>query len=245
MSFTHAVAISPEQMTWNVPPLEDPAALKAHVGSLHADIRAEISNLELDELIYGIGNTDADAQISNVLGINKVTERYAMEETWFPGFNVHWTPYRTIRAVARGIELRDEMTVYDLGCAYGRVPLYTGITTAAKCKGVELVGERVDLARRAQERLELDNVEFSVGNVRDVDYSDGDVFYMYSPFNCETLDEVLLRLKSIAKDKPILVVARGQEHIFVEMPWLKRVRSIHKSRVGTIDYEVAVFESDM
>jgi len=190
---------------------------------------------KIDTMILGKSSVDAEIEmLENQGGYGAIKRRYPGDNPWQGTNEIIWTPYDVTRAIVKELELDDDDILYDLGSGYGRVVLYAGITTPAACKGVEMVEERVDLARQAQTALGLDNVEFKEGDVLQTDFSDGDVFYTYSPFSHETYEGVLAQLKDIANAReqvgkePITIVARGSG-IYRFQNWLRHVKSIDVS----------------
>lgn len=220
----------------------DPADTIARIQYLHDHPEIDIDNRDTDNILYGASNNDFEIIIEESTAQEDLRQRYQGETTWFPGAEGIWSPYNTLRSVVRALDLGEQDVLYDLGAGYGRLPLYAGIITAATCKGIELLDERVDIAQQAQDRLALDNVEVIAGNVLDQDYSDGSVFYMYLPFSNGTFKKVLSQLEDISADKPIRVVARGGETRYSLEPWLARVET-DLDRAPSFGYEAAIFES--
>lgn len=112
--------------------------------------------------------------------------------------------------------------IYDLGAGYGRVILMGAIThTDVTFKGIELVADRVRDANEVREKFELENAEFIHGNVRDVDFSEGNIFYMFNPFTNETLNIVMSKLSAIARNKRILIATTWMGRTLDINPWLR------------------------
>ena len=58
--------------------------------------------------------------------------------------------------------------VLDIGCGFGLFSLYYAATAPARfVRGLDLSARRVAMARRAAQRLALDNVAYEVGDARD------------------------------------------------------------------------------
>lgn len=53
------------------------------------------------------------------------------------------TDYQVTRYLLNKVKPGPQDIVYDLGCGYGRVILYGALTTEARYRGIEIVGERV------------------------------------------------------------------------------------------------------
>jgi hypothetical protein len=217
--------------------------VKAAVRAYHASgERARDDNERLDTLLLGKECPVLEGELFDSDDhYTMLQSRYAGEEPWNGTSTVIWTPYNKIRAMIHGLTLTADDTFYDLGAGYGRVPLYAGITTEATCKGIELVRERAEVAEHARQRLGLGNVEIINGNVRQTDFSDGNVFFMFNPFSEYTFGRVFRKLEQIAQDKPVTVAARARLPFYDTLQGFRFHSSIRTQRYG--DPEIAVFKS--
>ena len=137
------------------------------------------------------------------------------------------TEYAEIRRFLKIVQPKAGDVVYDLGAGYGRVVLMGAIThPKATFKGVELVSERVREANEIRDRLGLENAQFIHGNVRDVDLSDGNIFYMFNPFTSETLSIVMAKLGDVANHKRILL---GSTYMFGRLDRITWLRELDPS----------------
>ena len=139
------------------------------------------------------------------------------------------------REIGEKLNLSKDDTFYDLGSGYGQVPMFLSINSEAKFKGVELMRDRLAQAKTTTKKLGLENVSFIDGNVVDVDFSDGNIFYMFNPFSQETLQIVADKLKEIARTKKIKVVSTGVSTGFWLgkcKDWLEPINDI--GRIGLI-----------
>lgn len=93
--------------------------------------------------------------------------------------------------------------VIDLGAGLGKVVAVA--ERLARTRGIEIQG---DLVRRARAICQSEIVE---GDVREVDLSDGTVFFLYLPFTGRVMADVLDRLREVARLHPIVVCALGAE----------------------------------
>jgi len=150
------------------------------------------------------------------------------------------TPYHKIRELLPALNLSSSDTLYDLGSGYGRLPLYTAITTkVGKVKGIEISPERVAESDQVKDQLGLENVEFVQVNIRDYDFSDGTVFYLFNPFNDQTLEIVVNKLKEMAQKKKIRIISWGRStSYFNQQDWLKLVAT-----VGSGPWPMVLYES--
>ncbi len=128
---------------------------------------------------------------------------------------------------------------YDIGSGLGHVPILINLLTGAKTRGVEFDGSYVDYSIARVEKLGLRNVWFIQADARELDYSDGTIFYLYTPFRGGLLEQVLLKLKSQSEQRPIKVCAYGPCTAEVsKQNWL---RSTYQSGKG--ESHLGLFES--
>ena len=149
------------------------------------------------------------------------------------------TPARIVLELIESASLKKEDVFYDVGSGLGQVSILVNLLSGVRAKGVEFEPAYCDYARRCAKELNLSRVEFINADAREVDYSDGTVFFMYTPFEGRLLQEVLEKLKSESRKRKIGVCTYGPCTPQVSrQSWLERVdpngNSIHK---------LAVFES--
>jgi hypothetical protein len=87
--------------------------------------------------------------------------------------------------------------------------------------------------------LNLPQVEFVNVDARQADYSDGTVFFLYTPFNGKMLEQVLERLKAESANRKVRLYTYGPCTLQVaRQTWLERVDQ-NSDRV----YRLATFET--
>ena len=138
-------------------------------------------------------------------------------------FGYEGTLYHIIRHVLSRVNPQAGDVVYDLGAGYGRFCLYGTLTTQAHYKMVEVVHKRVRVAREAQKQYSIENLEVIEADVKEYDFSDGNIFYLFNPFSGTTLAVVKEKLEAIAQAKPITIVTYHMSSDFYATPWLQRV----------------------
>ncbi|WP_448096506.1 methyltransferase domain-containing protein [Luteibacter yeojuensis] len=126
-----------------------------------------------------------------------------------------------VDGVARaGIAAGD--VVLDLGAGMGHVPILVAILTGARTLGVEREPAYVERAVEAATRLGLADVHMRVGDARDADLSEANVFYLFTPFIGSVLRDVVANIEREASRRPIRVVTLGPcSRTFARMPWLR------------------------
>lgn len=179
----------------------------------------------------GTSPAEGDDALDQLLGIDAartelavdlaaVRQHHGYQQTCYGG-----TSYRNISLAFHCLALTPKDRIYDLGCGYGRVLFCGALTTPAHFHGIEIVPERVAVARAVAARLALERVQLTAANVLDVDFRDGSHFFLCNPFSSTTLDAVLAILKQVAAERPIhLVSVAWSSLILAAQPWLQKVR---------------------
>ncbi|MBX7113195.1 MAG: methyltransferase domain-containing protein [Myxococcaceae bacterium] len=168
-----------------------------------------------------------DAWVDALLGMPEAPEEEAL-----PRGGVPYVPCEVddIVAMVRELPLRTEDTLVDLGSGLGRVALIGHLLSGARAHGIEFQPGLVQLAQARARALGLARVTFTQGDAAEAPL-EGTVFFLYSPFNGETLTRVLQRLKMLAKERSIAVCCVDME--LASERWL-RARST--SRAGLTIY---------
>lgn len=113
-------------------------------------------------------------------------------------------------------EPEDDDVVIDIGSGSGKVALTVGASTFAEVRGVEYGDSYVASARHTAAALGLENVAFEHADVRDVDLSQGSIFYLYYPFHGEPARAVAETLGRLGRTKDITVYGSGPSADFGE-----------------------------
>jgi hypothetical protein len=149
------------------------------------------------------------------------------------------TPARIILQLAEEARLTRDDVFYDVGCGLGQVPILVHLLSGAAARGIDVEPAFCDYARARAEEPDHTGVEFLSADARTADYSEGTVFYLYTPFTGRMLDAVLARLHGTA--------AAGRVRLFTYGPcteqvagqaWLRRIGG-----GGGDPYRLAQFES--
>jgi hypothetical protein len=186
-----------------------------------------------------IGYDSLDAFISGLLLV-KGAPGEAREKEREPEMVFYQpTPARIVLELIERASLKEEDVFYDVGSGLGQVCILVNLLSGARTKGVEFEPAYCDYARRCAGELNLSQVEFINVDARETDYSDGTVFFMYTPFEGRLLQEVLEKLKDASRKRRIRVCTYGPCTLQVSrQDWLKCVdqddNHVHK---------LAMFES--
>jgi SAM-dependent methyltransferase len=132
------------------------------------------------------------------------------------------TPAHVILALIEQARLSAHDVFYDLGAGLGRVALLVGLLTAAQVKGVEFEPAYCAYAQQRAHNLHLRRVTFINADARAVDYADGSVFFLYTPFTGRLLQEVLVKLRAEACTRTISIATYGAcTRDVMQQPWLQ------------------------
>jgi hypothetical protein len=149
------------------------------------------------------------------------------------------TPARIVLELIERASLKKEDVFYDVGSGLGQVSMLVNLLSGVRAKGVEFEPAYCDYARRCAKELSLSRVEFINADAREVDYSDGTIFFMYTPFEGKLLQEVLEKLKGESLKRKIRVCTYGPCTLQVSrQSWLKCA-----DQNGNSVHKLAVFES--
>lgn len=128
---------------------------------------------------------------------------------------------------------------YDLGSGLGQVVMFVHLLTGVKAKGVEVEPAFCTFARRQAQTLGLTDVAFINTDARTADYSDGTIFFMFTPFRGQLLQTVLARLRQEAQQRPIRLCTFGScTPRVADQPWLHPVTPDPRH-----EYKLVIFES--
>lgn len=119
------------------------------------------------------------------------------------------TPARIIFEMVEQAQLTGEDVFYDLGSGLGHVPILVNLLSGATAKGVEFEPAYCRYASDCAAVLNLSDVAFINVDARTADYSEGTVFFMYTPFEGDILREVLEKLRGESRKRRISLCTYG------------------------------------
>lgn len=154
-----------------------------------------------------IGYDCLDIFVDGVFGIDQAPEELRPIESGMIGYQA--TPARAILKLLELADLGAGDVFYDLGAGLGRVILLVGLLTEAQARGIEFEPAYCTYAQQRAHDLHLSRVRCLNVDAREADYSDGTVFFLYTPFTGRMLQAVLDRLQAAARARAITVVAYG------------------------------------
>jgi SAM-dependent methyltransferase len=191
--------------------------LRRRAREAHARIRTgELRGEALRALLLDVPRLERDAFADVVLGLDGAPA----DDVALPRGAVPYLPCSVdaISTFVRDVPLRADTTLVDLGSGLGRVVLLAHLLTGSSAHGIEIQPHLVAAARAAASALGLRAVTFVHANAAEVDL-DGDVFFLYAPFNGAMLADVLRRIEAASKRRAIVVVTVD---LVLDVPWLTR-----------------------
>jgi hypothetical protein len=190
-----------------------------------------------NEIQDGVGYDNLDVFINGILLPNPIpaeTKDLEPEMVYY-----QQTPARIILELIKKADLTAQDVFHDLGSGLGHVPILVNLLSGATARGVEFEPAYCAYAQRCAAELNLSRVEFINIDARNADYSDGTVFFMYTPFEGSLLEEVLDKLRGAARGRMIRLFTFGPCTPTVSRQrWIERVDQ-HGSRI----YRLGVFRS--
>jgi SAM-dependent methyltransferase len=169
-----------------------------------------------------IGYDNLDVFINGLLD-----DRFVPEAMAEPGPEMVFyqkTPARLVFQLAALAQLKPGDVFYDIGSGLGQVVILLHLISGAACRGVEYEPAYHAYAQACAARLNATPVQFINADARNVDYSDGTVFFLYTPFLGTLLQQVLDILQQQAQKHPIRLFTYGpcSKHV-AQQSWLRSV----------------------
>jgi hypothetical protein len=119
------------------------------------------------------------------------------------------TPARIIVELIERANLTRDDVFFDIGSGVGLVPMLVVLLSEARAVGVEFEPAYCSYARKRAADLALAQVTFVNADARDADYSDGTVFFLYTPFTGAILRDVLEKLRAVARQRMLRLFTYG------------------------------------
>jgi precorrin-6B methylase 2 len=151
------------------------------------------------------------------------------------------TPARIIFELVERVALVKEDVFYDLGSGLGQVGILVNLLAGITTKGVEFEPAFCNYAKSCATELNLSNVTYINIDARETDYSQGTIFFMFTPFNGEMLQAVLDHLKDEALSRKIKIVTYGPCTAQVALQTWLNVASPKDDNI----YKLGVFTSSL
>jgi predicted RNA methylase len=149
------------------------------------------------------------------------------------------TPARIVFELVEKCHPVKEDVFFDLGSGLGQVAILVNLLTGITTKGIEFEPAFCNYARICAAELNLSNVTFTNADARKADYSDGTIFFMFTPFKGEIMQAVLAVLRKEAMQRRIKIITYGPGTVQVALQnWLASVTPMDDNM-----YKLAIFNS--
>lgn len=113
---------------------------------------------------------------------------------------------------------------YDLGAGLGQPAILVNLLCGAKAVGIEYQPSYIEFAQSRAEMLGLSEITFITEDARQVDYSDGTVFLLFSPFKGAILERVMEKLQHEPRDQHVRICSFGPcSEVLYRQGWLKKI----------------------
>jgi hypothetical protein len=119
------------------------------------------------------------------------------------------TPARIVFEIVEKAHFTKEDVFFDLGSGLGQVAILVNLLAGITVKGVEFEPAFCNYARDCVAELNLPNVTFINVDARKADYSEGTVFFMFTPFKGEIMEGVLAILRNESLRRKIKIITYG------------------------------------
>jgi len=149
------------------------------------------------------------------------------------------TPARVVFELIKKVNFRRDDVFYDLGSGLGQVVILVKLLTDVTVKGVEIEPAFCEYGNGCVDSLNLKGVTFINADARYIDYSLGTVFFMYTPFKGQVLQEILTLIQKESLKRCITLITYGPC-----TPIISRQSWLHKEALCNENiYRLAVFKS--
>lgn len=148
-----------------------------------------------------------DLFVNGLLGIGQAPETVKTLESGMIGY--HPTPARVILAFLEHAQLGTQDVLYDVGSGLGRVVLLAALLSPASVRGIEVEPAYHTYAQQRAAGFHLPRVTYHNVDARAANYTDGTVFFLYTPFTGHMFDAVLDKLYAQAQTRHITIATYG------------------------------------
>jgi SAM-dependent methyltransferase len=183
--------------------------IEEYIGKEFKDLINEYVNFNLDnnEHQEEAGYDNLDIFINRLFPFQTMPEPTKDLE---PGMVYYQkTPARIVFELVEKSHFNKEDVFFDLGSGLGQVAILVNLLAGITAKGVEFEPAFCEYARDCAAELNLSNVTFINVDARKADYSEGTIFFMYTPFKGEILQEVLEILRTESLVRKIKIITYG------------------------------------
>lgn len=154
-----------------------------------------------------IGYDNLDVFINGLLSDRPIPETTIMRSPEMIFYQK--TPARIIFEMIDLAEIKPDDVFFDLGSGLGQAVILVNLISGATAIGIEYEPAFCNYAKACASQLNLSNVEFIHAEACSCDYSQGTIFFMYTPFEGGMLQDMLDILKKESQKRAIKVFTYG------------------------------------
>jgi len=177
-----------------------------HRGKRFRDLVDQYTNLHNEQ--HGeTGYDNLDIFINGLFSLRAMPEPTKELETEMVYYQK--TPARVIFEMVEKVHFTSNDVFFDLGSGLGQVAILVNLLTWVKAIGVEFEPSFSEYAQNCAAGLNITGVTFLNVDACEADYSEGTVFFMFTPFTEKMLQEVLELLKKESLLRKIKIITYG------------------------------------
>ena len=178
-------------------------------GSAFKKLLAEYFDFNTDhkEYLEGACYDNLDVFINGLLAVKKIPEPTKALEPEMVYYQK--TPARIVFELVEKIKFTKDDVFFDIGGGLGQTAILVNLLSGIAVRGIEFEPVFCKYANDCSRELNLSKVTFFNIDARDAGYSDGTVFFMFTPFTGEMLKSVLEKLRAESLKRKIKVVTYG------------------------------------
>ncbi|MEO7174543.1 MAG: hypothetical protein ABI002_02055 [Saprospiraceae bacterium] len=129
------------------------------------------------------------------------------------------TPARVVLELSKKVK-RDDV-FFDIGSGLGQVVILVHLMSSATAVGIEFEPSYCSYAKDLAIQYDLSSIEFLNEDARMADYSTGTIFFLYTPFIGQMMQDVLALLQKVSRKKIIRIFTYGPcSATIAEQNWL-------------------------
>jgi|GEM_PF-140116 len=202
-------------------------------GLLFKEIIFEYPGISINGIAqsYEIGYDNLDIFINGLLSDSILPEPTKAREAEMIFYQK--TPARIIFELIATAKIKHDDVFFDIGSGLGQVAILVNMITGVSAIGIEYEPAYCEYANECTAQLDLSGVRFINTDARKADYSQGTIFFLYSPFEGKMLDTIMSILQKVAQKRVIRIFSYGPCSIPVaQLNWLNcitgKVDNIYK-----------------
>ena len=127
---------------------------------------------------------------------------------------------KELKKIFENIEIKKDDIFYDLGCGSGKINLYVAFKYNIKSIGIDIIKERIDVAKTIEKKLtnKNKNIIFKNNDMFKEKFSNGTIFYTYNLTWPENINiKMINKIKKEAKKCKYIILTKVLKHPNVKL----------------------------